>query len=79
MNTLEPVSENIIEAKIIGKTRDRNIIYAFVDPLNNYFLKRNEIFLAQIAACKKLSSEHNHKEDISLINNEILDLQTFIK
>jgi hypothetical protein len=69
----------MIEAKITGKRENRNIIYSFVDPLNNYFFSRKEILLAQIAACKKLLYEPASLEDKFLIDSEIQGLDSSIK
>lgn len=78
MNILEPESDFIVEAKIIGKRNDRGVRYSFVEPLNNYFLNKKEILLAQIEACKKLLTNLTQKEDVFVIRIEIQELESSI-
>jgi hypothetical protein len=68
----------MIEAKISGSERGRNILYSFVEPINNFFINKKEILLAQIDACRKLSVELSRPEEITAVENEIKELESSI-
>lgn len=77
-NVTEPESNFLIEAKISGNERGRNILYSFVEPINNFFLNKKEILLAQIEACRKLSVELSRPDKLIIVENEIRELEISI-
>jgi hypothetical protein len=76
MNVTEPESNFLIEAKISGNGHGRNILYSFVEPINNFFLNKKEILIAQIEACRKLSIELSQPDELIVVENEIKELET---
>lgn len=75
MTELEGETLFYIDAKIGGNSKKKEILYTFIEPLNSYYLKKTEIYLAQIQACKNLTKYNRSNEETQIINNEISHLQ----
>ena len=64
-----------IDAKIGGNSKRREILYSFIEPLDSFYMKKTEIYRAQIQACKNLSKFIRSNEETQIIDKEISQLQ----
>ena len=79
MNELEGETLFELDAKIGGNSKGREILYSFIEPLNSFYLKKTEIYRAQIKACRNLTKHIRLSEETQIIDNEISQLQLTLK
>jgi hypothetical protein len=75
---MELVSALVIEAKIIGQKKGRNVIYSVENSYHSTCIDKRGIVLGQVDACERVLKYTSDRIDQIILEKEIADLKLML-
>jgi NOL1/NOP2/fmu family ribosome biogenesis protein len=75
MNIVKTEIPHILEAKICGYDKKKNVSYHLFESSHSLCLDKVQIILEQIQACERLLKYTKDGTDLATIKNEIIELK----